>query len=352
MPYRVLIVDDQREVSRLLRSALETIEQGLIVSEAPSGEEALLEASRSKIDLLIADYRLPGMTGVELMRKIRARYPQAAVILVSGVTDPRMRAEITKAEANASFLKPVPMSEFLAAVEHSLGLTPTVIVQTPSARPEPAPRQEEDRLSLPALLIELRQSLQARVVLMFNDRGQILAEAGDLPDPANRIALIAALMSLHSAAQKVANIVGRAEHHLHLFDADQEDTLFLPVGPSQAILAIGSGLADLVRLPQTLETLDASRRQALLFLKQIGEIEDTLADQPKEAALSGTPAYLEAATLPNDFDDLFQNVAVPKQDASAFWDSLVESGTRFTQPDKLTYEQAMQLGLAPKDSEK
>ena len=44
MPYHVLIVDNQRGVSRLLRSALETIEQGLNVSEVQSGEEAILAA--------------------------------------------------------------------------------------------------------------------------------------------------------------------------------------------------------------------------------------------------------------------------------------------------------------------
>jgi len=149
MSYRVLIVDDQREVSRLLRSALETIEQGLTVSEAPSGEEALLETSRAKVDLLIADYRLPGMTGVELMKKIRARNPQTPVILVSGVTDPRMREEISSAGADASFLKPVPMSEFLAAVERLLGLTPTVIMEPASSAPRAEPIQE-DRPPQPA----------------------------------------------------------------------------------------------------------------------------------------------------------------------------------------------------------
>lgn len=352
MSYRVLIVDDQREVSRLLRSALETIEQGLTVSEAPSGEEALLETSRAKVDLLIADYRLPGMTGVELMKKIRARNPQTPVILVSGVTDPRMREEISSAGADASFLKPVPMSEFLAAVERLLGLTPTVIMEPASSAPRAEPIQEEDRPSLPALLIELRKTLQARVVLLLNDRGQILAEAGDLPDPSNRISLIAALMTLHSAAQKVASIVGRAEHHLHLFDAEDEDTLFLPVDPSQAILAMGIGLADLVRLPETLEKLDLARSQALLFLRQTVETEAPAPLADAEPVSTGVPAYLEAATLPNDFDDLFRKAAVPQQEASSFWDSLVESGTRFTQPDKLTYEQAMQLGLAPKDEEK
>jgi two-component system response regulator (stage 0 sporulation protein F) len=88
--YHVLIVDDQKDVSRLLRSALETIEQGLEVSEAPSGEEAVLEATRVKVDLLIADFRLPGITGVELMKKIRTRNPEVKVIMVTGISEPKL----------------------------------------------------------------------------------------------------------------------------------------------------------------------------------------------------------------------------------------------------------------------
>ena len=51
MPYHVLIVDNQRGVSRLLRSVLETIEQDLIVSDFQSGEEAILDARHSRTDL-------------------------------------------------------------------------------------------------------------------------------------------------------------------------------------------------------------------------------------------------------------------------------------------------------------
>ena len=343
MTHRVLIVDDQREVSRLLRSALETIEQGLDVTEAPSGEEAMLEASRSKIDLLIADYRLPGITGLELMKKIRARHPQAGVIIITGVTDPRARDEITKAGANAFFIKPVPMSEFLSAVESTLGMART-IVEAPSQAVV-----EEKRKTLADLLVELRQSLEARAVLMLDDRGQVLAEAGDLPDPANRIALIASLMGLHSASQKVSSLIGRAEHHLHLFDSDGLDAVFLPVGASQDVLVLGNGLADLVRLPATLAKLDSSRREALGLLQKAEEMEPA----PEEpAAPAGVPAFMEAPTIPAEFDDLFRKVTAPHEDANAFWDSVTENGTSFSQPDKLTYEQAAQLGLAPKDSEK
>ena len=114
---RVLLVDDQRDILKLLHSTLDTLAHELEIIEAPSGEEALLETSRSKIDLLVADYRLPGITGVELMHKIRAQSPDVRVILVTGMTDRKARDEILNAGAVAVFDKPISLTDFLDAVE-------------------------------------------------------------------------------------------------------------------------------------------------------------------------------------------------------------------------------------------
>ena len=91
MTHRILIVDDQKDVSRLLRSALETIEQGLIVAEAPRARKRFLKRVVTKVDLLIADFRFPGITGVELMKKIRSRNPEVKVIMITGVSEPKTR---------------------------------------------------------------------------------------------------------------------------------------------------------------------------------------------------------------------------------------------------------------------
>ena len=87
----VLLVDDQRDIVRLLHSSLQTLGHELDIIDAPSGEEALLEASLRKIDLLVADYLLPGISGVELMRKIRARNPTLKVIFITGMTERKAR---------------------------------------------------------------------------------------------------------------------------------------------------------------------------------------------------------------------------------------------------------------------
>ena len=70
----ILLVDDQRDILRLLHSTLDTLKvPELEIIEAPSGEEALLEIGRRKIDLLVTDYLLPGITGIELMHKMRVQ---------------------------------------------------------------------------------------------------------------------------------------------------------------------------------------------------------------------------------------------------------------------------------------
>src|SRR5215216_7984635 len=122
----ILLVDDQRDIVRLLHSALQTLGHELDIIDAPSGEEALLEASRRKVDLLVADYRLPGISGVELMRKIKARTPDLKVIFISGMTDRKYRQEMLGAGGVAVFDKPIPLADFLDAVERSLGLVRTI----------------------------------------------------------------------------------------------------------------------------------------------------------------------------------------------------------------------------------
>ena len=69
--HRILIVEDQREVARLIHSALMTMERNLGLINLPSGEEAILDAMNTQVDLLVIDYRLPGINGLELLHKIR-----------------------------------------------------------------------------------------------------------------------------------------------------------------------------------------------------------------------------------------------------------------------------------------
>jgi DNA-binding NarL/FixJ family response regulator len=346
MAYQVLIVDDQKDVSRLLRSALETIEKGLKVWEAPSGEEAILEASLTKIDLLIADFRLPGITGVQLMNKIRMRSPEMKVMIISGVSEPRLLREIEEAKPDVFLPKPVQMSDFLAAVERCLGMTQTIVNTTQAIQAQTAAPVIESRKGLGDLLVNLRKDLSAQAVLLLNGMGQVVAEAGQLPDPNNAAPLIASLMSMFNAAQKVAGLIDHGANHLHLFNNENLDGIFLPVGPAHALFLAGKGMADAKSLAVRMDLLFTARIEILDALKTIGVVVEAEPPKPKQRSAIDEP-FTRAENLPREFMDIFAQIGKTTDAANSFWDTAVEKGTTYAEPDKLTYEQASRLGLTP-----
>ena len=146
---RILLVDDQRDILRLLHATLDTLGHKLEIYEAPSGEEALLEAARHRFDMLVSDYKLPGITGVELMKKVRAKNPDVKAILITAMNDKKTREEMREAGAMALFDKPIPLADFLDVVERALGLKRTIL-------PPEDKKAEPSRDTIAGLIAKLR----------------------------------------------------------------------------------------------------------------------------------------------------------------------------------------------------
>jgi CheY-like chemotaxis protein len=338
--HRILIVEDQREVSRLLRSALETLGAELDVVEIPSGEEAILHSTNNRIDLLVSDYRLPGMTGIELMNKVHVNHPRAKVILVTGQTDPRVRKEVAEAGADAFFIKPVPMADFLDAVERHLGLVETLLP------PEPISTDDtEIQRTIPDLLAGLRQDLSAIAVLLLNDRGRILARAGDLPDRENELALVSSLLSIYGAGQNVSLLLGqKTVSNWTVFDGGTYDLVFAPVGLTHAMLVIGEGIARKEHILNSIEVFSEASRNIERGLSEI---------------IRGNPAVEEPPTTPlpvveqtvEEMEPLFtdEQSKLKPTEVNDYWDEAANNQKALSNPDMLTYEQAKQLGLTPQD---
>src|SRR5512139_2270219 len=116
---RILIVDDQRDVARILKSSLDILRRGYLVIEVPSGEEALLELQRKEFDVLVTDYRLPGMKGSELIERARKRTPNLKAIMITGTSLDEVRKDLGGTVIEAIFLKPVDTDIFAEAVEQA-----------------------------------------------------------------------------------------------------------------------------------------------------------------------------------------------------------------------------------------
>lgn len=348
----VLLVDDQRDIVRLLHSTMETLGHEMDIVDAPSGEEALLEASRREVDLLVADYRLPGISGVELMQKIKARNPEMRVIFISGMTERKARDEMLNAGAVAIFDKPIPLADFLDAVERSLGLVRTIFPM------ETGKDVEEHRQNLSELLGGFRQKIKADAVFLINDRGRVLARAGDLYDSSMEVSLLAALMGIYSAAFKVSRII-RQEHleNYHVFRGGDHDLILIPVDGSHALLLAGKGLANSDRILQTVEGMLFVRGDVKNILRTLGvgvetgEDEDKSAVPDEEAEPMPFVQIEEPEPEPEvDVDELFAVASEKKgvEDLDAFWDDAVEkTGNLPINPDVITFAEAQKLGLKP-----
>lgn len=348
----VLIVDDQRDIIRLLHSTLQTLGHQMEIVDAPSGEEALLVAARRKVDLLVADYLLPGISGVELMRKVKARNPEMRVIFITGTTDRKSRSEMLNAGALAIFDKPIPLADFLDAVERGLGLVRTIFPM------ETAKETEIHRQSLAELLSGFRQKIKADAVFLINDRGRVLARAGDLYDSSMEVSLLAALMGIYSAAFKVSRIIHQ-EHldNFHVFRGGDHDLILIPVDGSHALLLAGKGLANQERLLQTVDGMLFVRGDVENILKSLGvtpsEAGAESAVPEAEAAEPVPPFVLPQPPAPEpevDVEALLAAASKKKitQDADAFWEEAVEkAGNIPINPDVITFADAQKLGLKP-----
>jgi CheY-like chemotaxis protein len=82
---RILLVDDQQLFRQMLAEHLDG--EGFEVFEAESGEEALLELPRARPQVVLLDMLMPGMSGLEALREIKAVSPETCVVMVTAVED-------------------------------------------------------------------------------------------------------------------------------------------------------------------------------------------------------------------------------------------------------------------------
>ncbi|MFC0253029.1 response regulator [Massilia consociata] len=113
---RILIVEDDHFVRESMVSSLEAF--GHIVTQAADGEAGLRELQRARPDLVITDYLMPGITGVELMLRAREVFPEIPIIIATGYAD--MHA-IDHVLGNDILLrKPFQLAELAVSVQRAL----------------------------------------------------------------------------------------------------------------------------------------------------------------------------------------------------------------------------------------
>lgn len=349
---RVLIVDDQKDVVRLLQSGIESTGHDVEVVGVMSGEEALLEISRKAVDLLVVDYMLPGMSGLELLGKVRARNPEAQAIFITGRTERNIHREIMAANVQAFFVKPISMADFLDAVERSLGLVRTILPQ------DALVSDEANRETLSGLVSRLRHKLDALAVILLNQEGLVTVQAGELPDSSHEATLYATLTAMAELGYRVASLLDtEADRQLHAFRQEMYDLLALPVARTHLLLIVGERLLESERLQEWLPNLMSIRAEVREILADLGvvpDVEDASGEPADESAAAEADAAddLDDEPLAEDLVALFETGPQTVSDPDAFWDEAVNGHKPAPlSSNVITYEEARKMGLAPDDEE-
>ena len=121
-PLTCLIVDDSAFMRFHLRRMMDSFDN-VIASEAANGNEALREYGRLKPDIVLMDIVMPGLEGVETVKRICSADPKARVIMISSVSYQEKVAEAMSAGAKCFIPKPVTTEELRRAIQSVL--TPT-----------------------------------------------------------------------------------------------------------------------------------------------------------------------------------------------------------------------------------
>lgn len=119
-PIRLLMVDDEEEFTRVMCKRL--AHRGLATTPAFSGEQALELLRQAAFDVIVLDIKLPGISGIETLKALRASGVDAQVILLTGHGTMESALEGMDHGAFDYMMKPVPLETLLQKVEDAYHL--------------------------------------------------------------------------------------------------------------------------------------------------------------------------------------------------------------------------------------
>jgi len=114
MEASVLLVDDEEQFLDALSQRLET--RGLKVDTVTSGEDALKQVEDHNFDAIIVDLAMPGIDGIETLKRIKEKRPDLEIIMLTGHATVKSGIDAMKLGAEDFLEKPVDLNELLAKI--------------------------------------------------------------------------------------------------------------------------------------------------------------------------------------------------------------------------------------------
>jgi len=323
----VLIVDDEDGVLSVLKNSLRKLGEQFRVSTAAGGEAAVDMLIQRKFDLVVTDYKMAGMNGLELLEKVHSIRPETRVILMTAYGSAAVESEASRLQAYRYLAKPLEIEAFRQIVREAAGSATAdssgILVLS-----------DKDYRDVDRLLCRLQGDVAARCILLADGEGRCLARAGNV-DNLDLTQIASLLGGSMTTLDEAGKTIDRNEEGVNLAyrEGKHEDLYAVNVGSFLLIIVIDRG-----PFSSRLGSVWYSAQKAAGELREkfrtadYHTTENTLG-QDMEQALYGE----------------LQKIFVENGPAGRFHsaDQTKPSGGAPAHPALLTYEEAVKNGIIP-----
>jgi EAL domain-containing protein (putative c-di-GMP-specific phosphodiesterase class I) len=211
---RILIADDESAVLRALAQGLEGA--GFLVTTANDGARAMRYLAEASFDVVLTDVRMPGMSGLELLRAVRERDLEVPVLLMTGAPDVESAAEAVHHGASEYLLKPIPLEHLERTIRRAVGMSGLARAKRESLRLLDTGRPEAgDRTGLEVTLDRALQTMwmayqpivEARTRALFAYEALLRSTEPAMPHPGAVLEAAEVLGRLHDVGRTVRSRV-------------------------------------------------------------------------------------------------------------------------------------------------
>jgi len=116
--YRIMVIDDEKIVGDMAKMSLEN--EGYKVETFINAEPALARLKEEKFDVVVTDYKMKGINGMEVLRTVKSLYPETKVIMITAFANLDTAIEALRGDVHDFFPKPVKIKELKASIGRAL----------------------------------------------------------------------------------------------------------------------------------------------------------------------------------------------------------------------------------------
>ena len=116
---KIMVIDDEKIVGDMAKLSLE--QEGYAVETFLNAEPALARLQEQTFDVVVTDYKMKGIDGMEVLRTVKRQYPGTKVIMITAFANLDAAIEALRGDVHDFFPKPVRINELKASIRRALG---------------------------------------------------------------------------------------------------------------------------------------------------------------------------------------------------------------------------------------